>query len=97
MSSTYAEDDARLIFQPIDQAVVPPGGIIEHLKDRWWIVHPTKGLVWYIANRRDRSLERASPQCNSNELISRRFSDAYPWAEIRFMPSVFRRINPHDY
>lgn len=88
MSEKFTED--RFVFVPIDEAIVPPGGLIEHLKDRWWVVHPEKGVAYFDKRHK-------SPQCNSNETITRRLAQAYPWAEVRFLPSVFRRINPHDY
>lgn len=84
------EIDARLIFVPLDKATVPPSGLIEHIKDHWWVVHPDKGLAFW-----DKKL--MSPQCNSNEAVTRHLARVYPWAEIKFIPSVFRRINPHDY
>lgn len=87
---TVSADDPRLTFVPLEVATVPPKGLIEHLKDQWWTVHPEKGLVFY-----DKKV--MAPQCNSNESITRRFKEMYPWAEVRFIPSVFRRINPHDY
>lgn len=78
----------RYVFVPIEKAVVPPSGLIEHLKDRWWIVHPEKGLAFF-----DKKL--MAPQCNGSETLARRL--APEWAEVRFFPSVFRRIDPQDY
>ena len=80
----------KYIFVPVEKATVPPPGLIEHLKDRWWLVHPERGLAFFD--------ERAmSPQCNSNETIARHLARNHPWAEVQFFPSVFRRINPKDY
>jgi len=84
------EDHPRLVFLPFDKAVDPPSGLIEHLKDHWWVVHPIKGLVFW--DKRNQS-----PICNSNKTLTERFTKFYPWAEVRFFPSVFRRINPNDY
>lgn len=86
-----SENDPRLKFVPIEQASIPPNGLIEHLKDRWWVAHHTKGLVFWTIKGMD------CPQCNSNESITRRLSNGYPWARVVFVPSVFRRINPSDY
>jgi hypothetical protein len=84
------EDDPRLRFVPIETATTPPANLIDHIKDAWWVVHPQKGLVFWDKHR--------APQCNRSEDITRRIAGAmYPWAEIRFIPSVFLRINPHDY
>lgn len=88
---TVADDDKRLKFVPLDQAADPPSGLIEHLKDRWWVTHPERGLVFWVTG------QLKSPQCNSSESIARHLAQMYPWAEVRFVPSVFRRINPSDY
>jgi hypothetical protein len=82
------EDDPRLTFTLLEKAIVPPTGLIEHIKDKWWIVHPVKGVVYF---------RKHSPQCNSDQEISRRFLAMYPWAELRHIPSVFRTIDPRDY
>ena len=78
------------IFIPIEQATVPPPGLIQHFKDKFWMIHPEKGVMFY-------GKKHMAPQCNSSEEICKRLSSAYPWAEIRFIPSVFKRIDPHDY
>lgn len=86
-----SEDDPRLVFVPIEKFIIPPPGLIEHLADRWWSVHPSKGLVFY-----DKKM--MAPQCNVNESLVRRLAEKqYPWAETIFIKSVFRRINPRDY
>ncbi len=79
-------------FVPIETATVPPGGLIEHFRDRWWLVHPERGVAYYVGARG----KDASPQCNGDEAVARRLFTP-DWAEIRFIPSVFRRIDPHDY
>lgn len=84
------EIDPRLFFVPVAEALIPPAGIIEHLKDHWWIVHPERGLAFWDKLHK-------SPQCNSSESITRRLASAYPWAEVRFFPSVFRRVKISDY
>ena len=50
--------DPRLKFVPEAEASVPPGGLIEHFKDRYWVVHPEKGLVYWITS--------GSPQIQSS-------------------------------
>lgn len=35
----------RFKFVPVEKATIPPSGLIEHVKDHWWIVHPEKGLA----------------------------------------------------
>lgn len=91
-----AEDDPRLVFVPIEEAVIPPPGLIDHIKDRWWAHHPTKGLVFYKSGPPKSSF--LSPQCNASEEIAKRLlKHMYPWAELKFVPNVFRKINPRDY
>ena len=88
-------DDPRLKFVPLDQLTTPPPGLIEHLKDRFWIVHPDKGAVFGNPDKKGRDM---SPQCNSNkDCVEAVFINMYPWAEIKFIQSAFRRINPQDY
>lgn len=83
------EDDKRLSYLPLEKATIPPQGIIEHIKDHYWTLHPTKGLVFF---------NKHSPQCNANESLARRLQEGmYPWAELRFISSVFRSINLQDY
>jgi hypothetical protein len=91
-----SEDDPRLLFMPIETATRPPSGIIEHLKDRWWLSHPAKGIIWYC-NEKRKSFETSSPLCNANRDAVMYSSKPYPWATVLFLPSVFRRINPRDY
>ena len=80
-------------FVPIEEAVVPPGGFIKHLKDKWWAVHPENGVAYFVgANGK-----YFSPQCNSSEATMRWLKENSSWAEIRFIPSVFHRIDPRDY
>jgi hypothetical protein len=87
------ENDPKLVFVPLEEATTPPAGLIEHLKDRWWAIHPEKGLIFYKAYNGN-----PSAQCNPSETTSRALNEKlYPWAEIKFVPSVFRRVNPHDY
>jgi len=81
VTEPIAETDSRLSFIPVD-AESPEGEVI-HRKNRWWIVHPEKGLlIW----------RGFSAQCNSDKRIAESLRDRlYPWAEVRFIPSVFTR------
>jgi len=54
----------------------------EVLTDRWWIVHPEKGLPLFRG---------WSPQCNSSERVARTIAEMYPWAEVRFLPVAYIR------
>ena len=81
-------DISRFKFVPLERAIVPPAGLIEHVKDHWWMVHPEKGLAMFDGKFK---------QCNVNEQIVRGRLATYPWAEVRFVPSAFFPIDPHDY
>lgn len=86
----FEEDSDRLTFVALEVAVEPPPGLIKHIKDHYWIVHPTKGVVFFDKMK--------AAQCNVNaEIVRRVLAPMYPWAEVRLIPSVFRPIDPHDY
>lgn len=87
-------DDPRLKFVLLDKLATPPGGLIEHLKDRYWVVDPERGAVFYRIGKRD----GWAPQCNSNESVTKVIVERmHPWAEVVLVPSAFRRIDPQDY
>ena len=90
MTDQISADDKRLFFLPFEKATTPPVGLIEHISNGWWVTHPEKGLAFWHQKHR-------SPQCNQSESLILRLASMYPWAEIRFFPSVFRSINPQDY
>ena len=92
-----SEADPRWSYVAIEVATTPPPGLIEHLKDRWWAHVPGKGLVFW--NRKAGApATDASPQCNHDEATARALNARlHPWAEVIFVPSVFRKINPRDY
>lgn len=68
----------QLTYIPHDVAHVPRDG--ECRVNRWWIVHPEKGLaVW----------KNVSPQCNSSREIVESLLENYPGHELRWMGLVF--------
>jgi hypothetical protein len=86
------EDDKHLRFVPLATLTTPPSGLIEHLPDRWWLIHPVHGAVFW----HERHVSAA--QCNRDERIAVSIRDRmYPWAQVGFIKSAFRRIDPHDY
>ncbi len=89
----FTEDDKRLRFLPEKEAVIPPADLIRHEKDCWWLVHPAKGLLIFVGSNG----RLYSPQANANKAIVESLHWMAPWAEIKFFPSVFYRINPQDY
>ncbi len=85
------EDDDKLVFVPEAEAIIPPPGLIQHWQDYWWLFHPEKGLLFY-------DKKRMAPQANRLESVARDIlGRLYPWAEVKQISSVFRRIDPRDY
>ncbi len=101
--STVSETD--YVFLTVEEAVTPrKGGFFQHYVDAWWVVHPERGLAFY--NPKDRRTGRrrhgryGSPQCNTDERISRMFgTKTVPWphARIEQFPSVWVPIDISDY
>lgn len=91
-----AIDNDKMLYMPLDQ-IHSAGGIVQHIKNSWWVVDHEKGLLFYARDKR-KSLARASPQCNSNkecaEAIAQRI---WPGMEIRFFESVLVPVNLQDY
>lgn len=90
------EDHPNIIYVPLAEACAPPKGFIEHFKDKWWIVHPERGVVmWRVGNK---ARNMTAPQFNSSEEIARLVQQKmYPWAEVRQIPSVFKKVDPKDW
>lgn len=84
----------KLNFVPLDIATVPPGGMIQHYKDKWWAIDPEYGLIFWEPGK----ISPGSPQCNANEDTARTLTEkVYPWAYVAFLPSVFVRLDLRDY
>lgn len=81
-------DDPNLWLVPRHVAIQPLAGIIECLKNQWWVCHPNGMLVFY------RDADDFIPQCNGNEAMARKIASVmYPWAEVHQIPLVFRKVN----
>lgn len=84
----------RIVKVPIAEATTPPSGLIEHLKDKWWVTIGDCVVYW-------KSGQCYSPLCNSSEDVTRRLLMRMDFGlsevTVQFLPSVFRTINPHDY
>lgn len=79
-----------IIFHiPFETAITPVSG--QCLANRWWAVHPEKGLAFYMRKALYLSFdEEPSPQCNPTEWIARRLtSQMYPDHETQHIPVVF--------
>lgn len=89
--------ESQFKFIPETEATSPTDGqFFIRCTDAYWIVHPEKGLTFFD-NRRN---GYGSPQCNSNEKITRKFSEdgmfEFPH-EIKFFPLVWIPFDPRDY
>lgn len=92
----YEPDNPKLVYLPFDKLSYYTG-IVMHLRNHWWSVHPERGLIFWSGEKHP-SIERGSPQCNANEVTARSLRDKlYPWAELRYFMSVLYPIDPHDY
>jgi hypothetical protein len=104
MGDIKAED---YVFLPVAEGTAPTkGGFFMHYVDAWWVVHPEKGLAFYnpVSTRtgRRRFGRFGSPQCNTDERISRKVGldcagSVFPGIEIRQFPSVWVPADPQDY
>lgn len=91
-------DDWRLVYMPeaeIDKA----DGICSVLRNRWFMVHPERGLLFYqISKQRRGRIRGASPQCHdSKEAAEYLRKKLWPWAELRFYERVIVPIDMRDY
>lgn len=75
----------KLEYVALDEATRPRDG--EVLTDRWWVVHPYRGLAFY---RPDPKRRFRAPQCNHSEAIIDSFcADMYPGHDAIFVPVVY--------
>lgn len=91
---TIERDDKRLVCISLEDAIIAPGGLCQHYKDRWWSCDPKRGIIFWKPDR----CSTLYPQCSSDEYTARRLCEKlYPWAETKFISSVFTRADPQDY
>ncbi|UXN70929.1 hypothetical protein N8A98_07000 [Devosia neptuniae] len=96
---SYEQDDPRLVYLP-ETNVMDVKGHCDVIRNRWWVVHPERGLIFWQpeTRRRKGQLTGAAPQCNSDETITRRvIAKLYPWAEVKQVPLVLLPISMSDY
>ena len=81
----------HLLYIPLDMATTPTDG--ECYANRWWSVHPEKGVAFYASSLRQRidgEENIPSPQCNHNEATCRMLTKKlYPDHEAMPIPVVF--------
>lgn len=95
MTTKIDASDERFVFMP-ETEVLAARGTVQTIRDHWWSVHPEKGLrFWQPTKGRQGKLTGASPQCNSNKLITERLM--YQGDEMKLIPLVLAPINVSDY
>lgn len=70
-------------YLPLDQALAPhrSTSLVAVLRDRYWAIHPERGLLFYVGRGRRGG---CSPQCNNSQEIVKRLCPDF--AEVRFLP-----------
>lgn len=82
-----------IFYVPESRAVEPAEG--HAFVNRWWTVHPEKGLAFYTTRRRSFELESGeqdepSPQCNSDRFTAEHIQKRlYPDCITKQIPVVF--------
>lgn len=69
-----------MVYVPYEEAVTPKQGRVCHV-NRWWIVHPEKGLTFYKS--------RKSPQCNDYEFAVRDWAKRFPGHVVQQIPVAY--------
>lgn len=83
-----AELRGTVFHIPEAQATAPAEGYC--ILDRWWAVHPEKGLAFYAQLRGYARSEEPSPQCNPSEATMRALAARiHPDHEVKHIPLVF--------
>ena len=81
----------HFFYVPEDVAVTPKNGKV--LCDRWWSVHPKKGLAFYNTSLRATVYgedNEPSPQCNVSESMCKNLNERLnPECVVKFFPVVF--------
>jgi hypothetical protein len=77
----------KLFFLDIEKASKPISDICNVWVDHWWIVDPERGLAFYNQG------PEGAPQCNRDKRVTEMVHKThYPWAEMRQIPIVYKRI-----
>ena len=92
MSDKFADRWRFIPEKNVD--IIPKNGFCQIIRDQWWVICPERGLAFFWT-KKVKGL--GSPQCNSNEIISRRLGTTIPNAEIKYIPLVIVPIHIGDY
>ena len=74
-------------YIPLDIATTPAEG--HCYVNRWWSVHPEKGVAFYAQLLGYCASEAPAPQCNHNEFTAKHLARRYPDHEVVFLPAVY--------
>lgn len=81
-------DISRFHFIALDEATASKSHILHQYLNKYWVVHPEKGLAFFNKGY-------GSPQCNSNEAISKKLCPE--WGEIKFIERVLVPLDINEY
>ena len=82
-----------IFYIPEEIATTPAEG--HCFVNRWWAVHPEKGIAFYCSRKRPYGLDPGEqdepfPQCNSDEYTSRELTRRnHPDCGVKLIPAVF--------
>lgn len=99
VENAVREED--FVFVPLDKVTELHDGYVKCLLDRYWSVHPEKGLAFYNPKRKNGHRGTGwgnpygSPQCSRNESITNRIKQ--PWTEVRLVRVVYLPLIMNDY
>ena len=80
--------NGEIFYVPIEKATIPAGS--HCLVDRYWIVHPEKGIAFYAQLFGYGSSDEPSPQCNTSEYVVRfDIQRRHPDCVVKKIPVVF--------
>ena len=78
-----------MFFIPLDVAIAPAEG--HCFVNRWWAVHPDKGVAFYAMLFGYYRSDEPSPQCHSNEHTARHLmARINPECEVMLLPVVYQ-------
>lgn len=85
--------DAKLLkntFGVSEEKLTTPFERAKVMLNRWWVIHPEKGILFYAPEDRHRSTRNAAPQCNAKKEIAQHLVDKlYPNCSLIFIEVAY--------
>ena len=78
---------SKLKHAPIALMSQPKDGTV--MLNKYWCVHPEKGLAYWDRGGRSFAEERYSPQCNSDKRVSERLVSMHEDHVVEKIPAVY--------